>query len=301
MAVVAPKVILSFGEKISKNMMHEFKPDEFRSSGLKLNLSKCLFGVRELKFLGELVSEQGIKPDPQKVSAIKEMPPPTSKQDLKRFMGMIAYLGKFIVNLSETTAPLRKLLEKDTLWSFHKPQQDDFDTLKDLVTKAPVLKYFDPKLPTRISSDASKSGLGATLGQCHEGTWHPVAYASRSLTSAEQNYCQLEEGTLSILFACDRFHEYLYGRKFQVINDHQPLRSIFRKPLNKSPPRIQRFRLRLKKYDFEFQYVPGKQLHVADALSRAYLSEATSEIPDQDMVHHVHSVIIKTTHQRRKT
>ena len=113
--------------------------NKIRSSVLKLNLSKCLFGVRELKFLGELVSEQGIKPDPQKVSAIKEMPPPTSKQDLKRFMGMIAYLSKFIVNLSETTAPLRKLLEKDTLWSSEKPQQDAFDTLKDLVTKAPVL------------------------------------------------------------------------------------------------------------------------------------------------------------------
>lgn len=76
-----------------------------------------------------------------------------------------------------------------------------------------------------------------------------------------------------------------------MINDHQPLRYIFHKPLNKSPPRIQRFRLRLQKYDFEFQYVPGKQLDVADALSRAYLSEATPEIPDQDMVYHVHSVI----------
>ena len=159
------------------------------------------------------------------------------------------------------------------------------------MTKAPVLKYFDPKFPTRISSDASKPGLGATLEQCHDGTWHPVAHASRSLTSAEQNYCQLEKETLSILFACERFHEYLYDRKFQVINDHQPLRSIFRKPLNKSPPRIQRFRRRLQKYDFEFQYVPGKQLHVADALSRAYLSEATPEITDQDMVYHAHSVI----------
>ena len=267
--------------------------NKIRSSGLKLNLSKCLFCVREVKFLGELVSEQGIKPDPQKVSAIKDMPPPSSKKDLKRFMGMIAYLGKFIVNLSETTAPLRKLLENDTEWTFDKPQQEAFNTLKDLVTKAPVLKYFDPKLPTRISSDASKSGLGATLEQCHDGTWHPVAYASRSLTSAERNYCQLEKETLSILFACERFHEYLYGRKFKVINDHQPLRSIFQKPLNKSPPRIQRFRLRLQKYDFDFQYVPGKQLHVADALSRAYLSEATSEISDQDMTYHVHSVITR--------
>ena len=104
-----------------------------------------MFGVRELKFLGELVSKQDIKPDPQKVSAIKDMPPPTSKQDLKRFTDMIAYMGKFIVNLSETIAPLRKLLENDTEWSFDKRQQDAFNTLKDLVTKAPVLNYFDSK------------------------------------------------------------------------------------------------------------------------------------------------------------
>ena len=159
------------------------------------------------------------------------------------------------------------------------------------MTKTPILKYFDPKLPTRTSSDASKLGLGATLEQCHDGTWHPVAYASRSLTSAEQNYCQLEKETLSILFACERFHEYLYGRKFLVINDPQPVRSIFQKPLNKSPPRIQRFRLRLQKYDFDFQYVPGKQLHVADTLGRACLREATPEISEQDMTYHIHSVI----------
>ena len=97
--------------------------------------------------------------------------------------------------------------------------------------------------------------------------------------------------TLSILFACERFHEYLYGRKFLVINDHQPLRSIFQKPLNKSPPRIQTFRLCLQKYDFDFQYVPGKQLHVADTLSRAYLREATPEISVQGMAYHIHSVI----------
>ena len=265
--------------------------NKIRSSGLKLNLSKCVFGAGEIMFLGQLVSEEGIKPDPQKVAAVKEMPFPSCKKDLQRFMGMIAYLGKFIVNLSETTAPLRKLLESDSEWSFDKPQQHAFNTLKDLVTKTPILKYFDPKLPTRTSSDASKSGLGATLEQCHDGTWHPVAYASRSLTSAEQNYCQLEKETLSILFACERFHEYLYGRKFLVINDHQPLRSIFQKPLNKSPPRIQRFRLRLQKYDFDFQYVPGKQLHVADTLSRAYLREATPEISEQDMAYHIHSVI----------
>ena len=105
------------------------------------------------------------------------------------------------------------------------------------------------------------------------------------------------EETLSILFACERFHGYLYGRKFKVINDHQPLRSISQKPLKKSPLRIQRFRLRLQKYEFDFLYVPGKQLQVADALSRAYLSEHTSEISYymiRDGLSYVHNLIPKT-------
>ena len=130
-------MILSFREKTSKNMMHEFIKLLTKFVRQASNLSKCLFDVRELKLLGELVSEQGIKSDPQKVSTIKDMPLPTR-------------------------CPL-----------------------KDLVTKAPVLKYFDSKLPTRILSDASKSGLEATLEQCQDRTWHPVAYTSRSLKSAE--------------------------------------------------------------------------------------------------------------------
>ena len=135
-------------------------------------------------------------------------------------MGMVAYLGKFISNLSEITAPLRKLLENDSECSFDKPQNEAFNRLKGIVTRGPVLKYVDPKLPPRVSSDASKSGLGAALEQLHDNEWHPVAYASRSMTSAEQNYWQVEKETLPILFPCERFLEYLYGPKFQIINDH---------------------------------------------------------------------------------
>ena len=154
---------------------------------------------------------------------------------------MIAYLGKFIVNLSETTAPLRKLLEKDTLWSFDKPQQDAFDTLKDLVTKAPVLKYFDPQIAHKNFVRCVEVGSGSYTGTMSRRNLASSCLCLTVTHDSRENYCQLEKETLSILFASDRFHEYLYGRKFQVINDHQPLRSIFRKPLNKSPPRIQRF------------------------------------------------------------
>ena len=118
------------------------------------------------------------KADPRKVSAILDMPAPENKSDLQRFLGMVTYLGKFVPNLSEVSAPLRVLLEKDIAWSFDTPQQQAFQELKLMITNTPVLKYFDPKLPIKVSSDASKSGLGATLEQKHSDCWYPVAFAS---------------------------------------------------------------------------------------------------------------------------
>ena len=134
-------------------------------------------------------------------------------------------------------------------------------------------------------------GLCAVMEQQHPDGWFPVAFASRSLPVSEQNYCQLEREKLSVVFACESFHDYVYGTKFQVLNDHQPLRSIFNKSIVKAPPRIQKFLLRLQKYDFDMQYVPGKHLVVTDTLSRASLPVRDPEIPDLEMNIHVHTVI----------
>ncbi len=264
--------------------------EAIRHSGLKLRESKCLFGKPSVTFLGHTISAKGITPDPKKVSAIVDMPMPTNVKELQRFMGMITYLGKFIPNLSEATAPLRKLLEKDVEWKIDSPQTEAFKCLKDLVTSSPTLKFFNPNLATRVACDASQQGLGAILEQCHGEIWYPVAYASRSLTPAESNYCSLERETLAIVFACEKFHEYVYGREFGVISDHMPLKSIFNKPLSKSPARLQRFRLRLQRYDFTVQYRQGKHMYVADALSRAPLKDTTPELRPKEIHAHVYSV-----------
>ena len=129
-----------------------------RFSGYKLNRSKCIFGSNQITYLGQLLTSEGVKADPQKVSAILSMPAPENRSDLQRFLGMVTYLGKYVPNLSEVSAPLRVLLEKDIVWSFDTPQQQEFQELKLIITNAPVLKYFDPKLPIKVSSDASKSG-----------------------------------------------------------------------------------------------------------------------------------------------
>ena len=128
-----------------------------RSSGLKLNRSKCIFGSNQLTCLGQLLTSESVKADPRKVSVIVDMPAPENKSVLQRFLGMVTYLGKFVPNLSEVSAPLRELLKKDLAWSFDTPHQQAFQELKLLITNSPVLKYFDPKLPIKVSFDMSKS------------------------------------------------------------------------------------------------------------------------------------------------
>ena len=119
-----------------------------------------------------------------------------------------------------------------------------------------------------------------------------VAFASRSMTSSETNYDQIEKEILSIVFACERFNDFLYSQCFLVENNHKPLKDIFQKPVLKSPPRIQRFLLRLQKYQFTMNYIPGKDMVVTDTLSRAYLSNtSTPEIDTSDMTPYVHFVI----------
>ena len=243
--------------------------DRIQAANLKLNREKCIFGVQQLTFLGHTITAKGVKPDGSKVNAIMEMPMPQCKQDLRRFMGMVTYLGKFLPNLSSVSAPLRELLQEDVLWHWNDNHTSAFEDIKTLITQSPVLKYFDPKLETKVSVDASQSGLGGVLLQKHDGNWFPVAYASRALTSSERNYAQIEKETLAIVFCTQRFHEYLYGLQFTVETDHRPLKSIFGKSITKAPPRIQRFLLRLQRYDFKLEFTPGKNLFVADTLSRA--------------------------------
>ena len=261
-------------------------------AGLKLNKEKCIFGESQVKFLGHIVSSDGIKADPAKISAVRDMPIPENKKSLQSFLGMVNYLGKFINNLSELTAPLRTLLIKDSVWSLSEPQIAAINRLKEVLTTAPVLNFYNPSQPTRVSVDASSHGLGASLEQQDtDAIWQPIGFASRSLTSAERNCAQIEKETLAIVFACEKFHDYLYGRSFIVFSDHRPLKSIFSKSITQCPPRIQRFILRLQKYRFDLDFVPGKDMNVSDALSRAHLKDATSKIPKSEMELYIHSIV----------
>jgi hypothetical protein len=142
--------------------------------------------------------------------------------------------------------------------------------VKAELTKPTILSLYNPQAPTKVSADASSYGLGAVILQRNGSEWKPIAYASRSMTETETRYAQIEKEALATTWACERFSNYILGKKFQIETDHKPLVPLLgAKELNNLPPRILRFRLRLARLDYSISHVPGKMLHMADALSRA--------------------------------
>ena len=156
---------------------------------------------------------------------------------------MVNYLQRFGPNLSEATAPMRELLKEENQFQWEEQVQGrSFDQVKQILSEAPVLKFFDPEEDVELQCDASDRGLGACLMQAGQ----PVAYASRSLTDTEVNYAQIEKEMLAILFGVERFEQCVYGRLTKIQTDHKPLESIFKKSLLSAPKRLQRMLLRLQ-------------------------------------------------------
>ena len=212
-----------------------------------------------------------------------DMPEPINQKELQRFLGMITYQGKSLPNLSTKTASLRLHQEKDTIRPLDKTQRDVFQDLKEMITQSPTLKYFDPKLHIKVSSDESTQGLGVRREQLNENERHPIAYASRSLTSTEINNNPIELEILSILFACPNFREYVYGQRLILHNGYKPHKSIMSKQITKAPPRIQPFLLRLQKYGFDLEYTKSQLMKITDTINRDALQDKTPEISDKEM------------------
>ena len=235
-----------------------------QKANVHLNAEKLKYKRQEVKFAGYILSAKGHTADPEKIRAITEPEYPTNVSELRRFCGMVNYLAKYVQGLATLMEPLHQLTRKDSLWEWMPEHSMAFDRIKKSLVSAPTLISFDNKKQTTLQCDASQHGLGAAILQ--EGK--PVAYASRALTPAEQNYAQIEKELLAVLFGCDKFDVFTFGRFIKIESDHKPLQTIVRKPIALAPKRLQRMLLKLQQYNFELVYRKGSDMHIADTLSR---------------------------------
>ena len=209
-----------------------------------------------------------MKPQKKKLEAIEKCERPTTKKQVRSFLGLTGYYRKYVPNYAAITAPLSDLTRKSKgeKFKWELPQERAFQTLKSRLTSAPILKMPNWSREFILQTDASGNGVGACLLQIHEETRHPIVYVSRKLKPAETKYSVIERECLAIVFAIHKLEHYLYGRPFIIETDHAPLTWLKRNQQQNA--RVTRWTLAMQPFDFRVENIKGKDALWADALSR---------------------------------
>lgn len=230
--------------------------------------SKCFIGFSELAFLGHIVGNGQVRLEENKVEKIRSAARPTTKKEVRAFLGLASYYRKFIPHFAAIALPLTDMTKKKepTIVIWTDAAESAFQTLKERLTNDPILRLPDLEKDFVLRTDASGLGLGAMLMQTTDGELHPVYYASRKLSSAENKYATVERECLAIVWAVGKFEVYLYGRRFVLQTDHQPLQYL--QKARQTNARLTRWALLLQPFIFTIQVIPGKDNVGADYLSR---------------------------------
>ena len=243
---------------------------------IRANKAKCKFFMDSVEYLGHVINAEGLHTTDEKVKAILQAPEPKNVQKMRSFLGLLHYYGKFLPNLAMLLKPLNDQLREGVSWRWTKDCAKAFAEAKTLLSNAPVLAHYDPSLPIKMTGDASAYGLGAVISHTFpDGSERPIAFASRTLSSAERNYPQVEKEALSLVYGIRKFHQYLYGRQFVMVTDHEPLLVLLGSKKEVPPlaaARLQRWALLLSAYSYQLEFRKTSKHGNADFLSRLPLA-----------------------------
>ena len=237
-----------------------------RNAKLKLKPSKCHLFQSRINCLGHIISEKGIEPDESKIKDIKEWKTPTSALEVQNFLGFASYYRRFVAGFSQIASPLYRLTQKNLAFVWDEKCHEAFLELKRRLTAAPILSFPRSDCPFIIDTDASDYGIGAVLSQIQDGRETVIAYASRTLSKSERNYCTTRKELLALVYFIKQFRHYLYGVKFIARTDHKALKWLFN--IKEPEGQIARWITQLSEYEFDIEHREGKKHGNADGLSR---------------------------------
>lgn len=267
-----------------RKLLHEVL-SRIENYGFKLRIDKCQFGQTSIPFCGHVIDSEGISPDPSKIQSIMDIPRPSDLSQLRSFLGAVNYYGKFIKSMTDLRGPLDELTKKEVPFDWQAKHELAFNKLKEVLNSDLVLTHFDPNRKIVVAADASCYGKSGTLmHESSDGKLRPIFHVSSSLNAAEKNYPQIQREAAALVFAVTRFHKYIYGRKFELQTDHQPLLAIFGSKSGipaVTSSRLQRYALTLLAYEFNIKYIDTKHFGYADMMSRLIASHSK---PDEDIV-----------------
>ena len=274
--------IIIFSKSFEEHLQHTIAVlTALREAGLKIKPKKCHLLCIEVKFLGHVVSADGVATDPEKLQAVRDWPVPCSQKSLQSFLGFASYYRRFVSGFSQIAGPLFELLKKSKSFAWEEPHDSAFNHLKKALSEAPVLAFPDFSKPFVVDTDASTSGVGAVLSQLDsEGRERPVAFISRALSTPERNYSVTRLELLAVVWALRYFKPYLLSQRFVLRSDHGSLRWL----LNFKDPsgQMARWLDTLAEFDFSIVHRPGARHQNADGLSRQFVNAVLLENRDWD-------------------
>ena len=241
--------------------------EALRAYGLKVKPSKCQFRIPELKLLGHIVTPAGIRTDPDKVSAIRDMAPPHDVKGVRSFLGMTGYYRQYIPDYARVAQPLVQLTKKHSHFTWTADQQHAWESLRDLLVSTQVMAYPQVGRPYKLYTDACDYAVGAILVQEDEhGVERPIQYISKQLSGAQLKWATIEKEAFAVVHALTKLRPYLYDASFTIHTDHKPLKALFVSEIKNT--KIQCWAVLITEYGAPIEYRKGPNNIRADMLSR---------------------------------